>query len=281
MEKWFTENTRTTSLVLGLLFALTWLATRDELVLGGSVLLLVISLMGDRLKKAPGGWEFDSKVIVEKILELLPPPGLPTGTATSPGATAIADGTDISITIDSGTGAAPRLATADDRANSLDVNQAVDAMRRAETPGELAERVVEYVASRAGNDVWTPSIVVDLEYRGKTVRSMAIVDSGADVSLVPAELLETLGISFKDLREVLRGEGYRGSFEARQSDARLSWRGVTISESTMVVEPHTIPCVLLGRGDFFKRFVVTFDWSAKPPRMRVAPADSRLSPETD
>lgn len=111
----------------------------------------------------------------------------------------------------------------------------------------------------------------------------AIVDSGADRTLIPAEALELFSVSYNDLEVVGLARAVTGdSFEVRQLPAQVSLRipggdilvrrrapsrfEVTdpFAHCVDVAEPrryaHSLP--LVGRNDFFTVFRVRFRWQA-------------------
>jgi predicted aspartyl protease len=103
-----------------------------------------------------------------------------------------------------------------------------------------------------------------------------MIDSGADRSILPAEIAEMLGAPWQALQS---GEGHSrgagGSFETRVLDATLKWRGWLICESVVVAQPGSLPWALLGRSDFFQRFDVRFNWHHNPPWVQVDPVPPR------
>ena len=106
----------------------------------------------------------------------------------------------------------------------------------------------------------------------------ALVDSGADRTVVPRFVIDALGVDHRTLPILadergtpLKGEGADGRFEIRICRGSVRWQGVTICEEFWVTNA---PVVLLGRADFFRRFDVFFDWSATLPYMDIEPAGS-------
>lgn len=156
MDRRIGQNARAISLSLGLLTGIAWAVTRDDAVLGAALLLLVIGLMGDRLRKAPGGWEFSevSHRVSEQILTALPPPPPVTGAATvTVSKPTVAGAGTVSRALEDSVGSITESATVTViRGGQLTagaVIAAASAIERAETPGELGQRVAEYVSLRA------------------------------------------------------------------------------------------------------------------------------------
>jgi hypothetical protein len=157
MDTWLGQNTRTISLSLGLLGGIAWAVTRDDAVLGAALLLLVIGLVGDRLRKAPGGWEFAevSNRVSEQVLAAFPPPQAVIGAAdvTLPTPRVEGAGT-VGRTAEDTVGPITESVTAKViRHGSIQagaVIAAAGAIKLAATPDELADRVAEYVTLRTG-----------------------------------------------------------------------------------------------------------------------------------
>jgi hypothetical protein len=155
MDKRLGQNTQAISLGLGLLGGIAWAATRDDAVLGAALLLLVIGLMGDRLKKAPGGWEFSdvSHRVSEQVLAALPPPEAVTGAGdvtiqtTSEGVGTVTRSAEDSVGPIAEEVSASVIRSGRFTADA--VIAAAGAMKHAATPEELADRVAEYVRLRA------------------------------------------------------------------------------------------------------------------------------------
>ncbi len=116
------------------------------------MLLIVIGLLGDRLKKAPGGWEFYSQRVSGKVLARWPPPQPITGEGAVAVGTRLGGTGTVSGSADAMLGPIHDVVTASVfRGGSFTaaaVIAAADAMEHAATPEELAERVVDYVNLR-------------------------------------------------------------------------------------------------------------------------------------
>lgn len=102
---------------------------------------------------------------------------------------------------------------------------------------------------------------------------MAVVDSGADTTSVPAEFLEGTPIDVASLPIVGEGSGAGGKFPYRLCQTEIWWEKWKVCDRFLVLDAGQmgdLPVVLLGREDFFKRFDVSFDWSRTPvPRFWV------------
>ena len=130
--------------------------------------------------------------------------------------------------------------------------------------------MARYEGDHLGDGRLRPYLWVTIEEGGGSLKVPALVDSGADISLCPANLLAPLGVEF-DTLDVAAGEsrGAGGPFEHRRCSGKIWWRewelvGFDVSKADGF-------CILLGRDDFFKHFVVTFDWTTGKPWMDIEP----------
>jgi hypothetical protein len=109
---------------------------------------------------------------------------------------------------------------------------------------------------------YMPSIPVTLESPKRRLNVIAVVDSGADISILPREIAEILCLDLSGKQEEIIGVG--GKSPASKSSINLTVKG-----------PHEIYCVrldilvtmdekdknfpiLLGREGFFDSFDITF-----------------------
>lgn len=122
--------------------------------------------------------------------------------------------------------------------------------------------------------VFFPAISVALHGPGNHILSvMALIDSGADRTIIPAEVLEAIGIPYASLALGARqGAGVGGGFETRTcSTLILKWREWEIAREIEVAEFRKLPLPLLGRGDFFRKFSIRFGWHRDPPTIDIDP----------
>jgi hypothetical protein len=127
-----------------------------------------------------------------------------------------------------------------------------------------------------GREVWSPIVVVRMSLpsasaSGPAVSGPAIVDSGADVTMIPAEAVAAIGIDWKKLPAGTHGGGAGGQFESRPLQLTVSWQSWKTTEEIRIAEPGRLPVVLLGRCDFFRDFVVRFHWHKAPPEFHLDP----------
>ena len=123
-----------------------------------------------------------------------------------------------------------------------------------------------------GRGIPEPVLTITIINGNLATQGPAVVDSGADLTVVPAGIAAVVGIDFSTLPAPTgdsRGAG--GSFEARPVRAKIRWRQWDVCDAFQVAEPGSLDDVLLGREDFFKRFKVSFNWGRTPPILDVDP----------
>jgi hypothetical protein len=103
---------------------------------------------------------------------------------------------------------------------------------------------------------------------GGSVPLLAELDSGADITTVPAEYLADTGIDYDSLQPVpAPAMTAGGAVEMRVCPCQIWYEKWKVCDWFLVIAPGKMPdpMALLGRDDFFKRFTVYFDWSQSPP----------------
>jgi hypothetical protein len=124
-----------------------------------------------------------------------------------------------------------------------------------------------------GSEIWSPRLTVTVAVGKKSFGYQAIVDSGADNSLISAELVESVGAKWEKMTDPLEQIGAGGPFETRLCGGQIYYAGVLICNGLRVAEPGKMPAginfLLLGRGDFFSKFVASFHWDESPPWFEV------------
>ena len=118
--------------------------------------------------------------------------------------------------------------------------------------------------------LFRPVLTITVAIGAAVLDGPAIVDSGADRTIIPAEIVELAGIVFTDLPLTSeQGIGAGGGFETRTCKGKVKWRSWLICSEFLVAD-H-LPFALLGREDFFKRFNVRFGWHRDPPTVDIDP----------
>ncbi|MEK6852583.1 MAG: retropepsin-like aspartic protease [Nanoarchaeota archaeon] len=116
-------------------------------------------------------------------------------------------------------------------------------------------------------EVNSPSIPVTLSGDGGKYTFVALLDSGADVSAIPQEVAELLGLDLSGKKEDAAGIG--GKVPAVQSKVfleigkpheiyKFDLPVKVILNKGIVLDGQEIP-VLLGRAGFFDKFVIILD----------------------
>ncbi len=112
--------------------------------------------------------------------------------------------------------------------------------------------------------VYRPTLPLILQGPKAIARRMALVDTGADFTLLPQSLGIELGIALERDRAIeLTGVGHSTIeaspatvvFELRQGSESLRWEG----RAYFADQDY----LLLGNEGFLERFKATFDWSQK------------------
>lgn len=148
MEERFRRNPIAVSLGLGVVLFIAWIVTREPVALIGALILFVVALLGDRLKKAPLGFEFFRDRVVRQVRTEAPPPAARTASGQAGGT--VASSEPIVVRVPAGELKLETLppTVVIGTLTSDAVVAAAKAMESAATPEELAERVVEYVELR-------------------------------------------------------------------------------------------------------------------------------------
>jgi len=122
-----------------------------------------------------------------------------------------------------------------------------------------------------GRDFYRPIVIVTIDVRGHQIQGAAMVDSGADNTLVPAETLASVGIDFDALPEGAIGAGVGGPLATRRCAGTVRYQEWEVCRSFSVAEPGKLDIILLGRADFFTMFETRFRWHAVPPEFEIEP----------
>lgn len=96
---------------------------------------------------------------------------------------------------------------------------------------------------------------------GKTMKVIALIDSGADNSVIPKDLAEILGLKEEHTESETGGIG--GKVKVRKSRLGFRIKGVRESysldvPSLILQNPNADVPLLLGRHGFFEQFHITF-----------------------
>lgn len=117
-----------------------------------------------------------------------------------------------------------------------------------------------------------PFVTIRIKTSEGEAQGLALVDSGADRTIVPAELMEALGVPWASLSaSSVTGLGAGGKFETRSCQGEVFFREWKFCDELLVAPAGSLPAPLLGRSDFFKHFLVKFTWHRDPPIMDIDP----------
>lgn len=121
-----------------------------------------------------------------------------------------------------------------------------------------------------GDGVYTALVDVEFRFPGDPRTYLALIDSGADLTIISAELLPP-SIRYEDLGEAHEGKGAGCDFEFKTCQVEAWFQKWKFASFIGVIAPDTMPepTALLGRLDFMRRFTVTFDWSKDPGMIDV------------
>lgn len=113
-----------------------------------------------------------------------------------------------------------------------------------------------------GTEVKTPSIPILFNGKEK-FETIALLDSGADISAIPSAIAEILGIELKGEKTPAYGLGGKvDSIETRISIAvEKGHEHYTFQIPVKVILGDYDFPVLLGRAGFFDKFIISFDQS--------------------
>lgn len=113
-----------------------------------------------------------------------------------------------------------------------------------------------------GNQIKTPSIPVTLIGNSRIkIEFMALIDSGADLSIIPKEVADLLNLNLEGKKDKSRGIG--GEVDVINTIITINIKkghedySFTIPIQVILDKPH-IP-ILLGRAGFFDEFKIIFD----------------------
>ena len=115
---------------------------------------------------------------------------------------------------------------------------------------------------RPGEDVPRPWLRVWFLVDGRKIEVPAIVDSGADGSVVPLDLASAVGLTY-DPAKPLEAQGAGGAYRQFRAANRLAIESEVgpISLDRPSLNPY-LKVMLLGRSDFFLAYRVRFDQRA-------------------
>lgn len=113
-----------------------------------------------------------------------------------------------------------------------------------------------------------PLIPLRIEFQRKHLNTLALVDSGASISLFKPEIAIQLGIEVEKGKEILL-EGISGKISIYLH--RVSFQ---VGEKRFVAtvgfsEEYVASFNLIGRKDFFANFLITFDEGRRKVKLEI------------
>jgi len=117
-----------------------------------------------------------------------------------------------------------------------------------------------------GRTVKSPSILVTLVGGGIHYGVVGLLDSGADVSVIPKDLADLLGLDLHD-KPIDQSRGIGGRVRSIRTSMHVIVEAKRAHERFQLTIPVNVildgeaPPLLLGRAGFFENFVITFDES--------------------
>jgi hypothetical protein len=131
---------------------------------------------------------------------------------------------------------------------------------------------MRFYGTKRADGVYTPLVEVEFRFPGDPRTPLALVDSGADRTMLPAEFLPA-SVPYESLTVLGTGRGVGGEFEIRRCDHEVWFQKWKVCGVFIVIEPGKMPdpTVLLGRLDFMKRFTVSFDWHEERGTFDIKP----------
>lgn len=91
-----------------------------------------------------------------------------------------------------------------------------------------------------------------------TLRTLALLDSGANYSLFTPEVAHGLGLDLKKGKKLQIGS-IRGSLPVYMHNIRLEFANRTFTCKIGFTETKTAEINILGRDNFFRQYRITFD----------------------
>lgn len=112
-----------------------------------------------------------------------------------------------------------------------------------------------------GIEVFRPTIPIEMGYKGNSLKFVAIIDSGSDVSYIPQWVANALGIQIKGKTDIV--DTVNGKIRVVEDFVNITIRHGKETERFLI--PADIPMdqeqtdeIILGRRGFFDRFDITF-----------------------
>ena len=125
--------------------------------------------------------------------------------------------------------------------------------------------------NKKGSDIRTPTIPVTLKGRAETpIQVYALIDSGADISIIPKALAEVLNLNLSGKTKISHGIG--GEIKVKNSKMKVTVKKnheeYTFDIPVQITLEKEEPPIILGRAGFFNKFIITIDEDRKKIRLK-------------
>lgn len=125
--------------------------------------------------------------------------------------------------------------------------------------------------NKKGSDIRTPTIPVILKGNSETsIEVYALIDSGADVSVLPKALAELLNLDLSGKEEISYGIG--GEIKVKNTKVHITMNKAREKYDFLIPVQVVLngeePPIILGREGFFEKFIVTIDEGRQKIRLK-------------
>ncbi|MEK6974546.1 MAG: hypothetical protein AABW41_04905 [Nanoarchaeota archaeon] len=122
-----------------------------------------------------------------------------------------------------------------------------------------------------GTEVKTPSIPILLSAKEK-FETIALLDSGADISAIPKSIAEILGLNLSSKTSYAYGIG--GKVESVETNMNITVekgheKYIFYIPVKVILGDYDFP-ILLGRAGFFDKFIISFDQANEKVSLKTA-----------
>lgn len=111
-------------------------------------------------------------------------------------------------------------------------------------------------------------VPLKVEFKKRHINTLALVDSGASISLFKPEIATQLGIEVEKGKEILL-EGISGKISIYLHQVLLQVGKIRFVATIGFSEEYTASFNLIGRKDFFHQFSITFDETRRRIKLEV------------
>ena len=118
--------------------------------------------------------------------------------------------------------------------------------------------MVKYPYYRTTTGDYFPVIDITAYYQSRFTKVLALVDSGATVSIFKEEIAQTLGIKIKQGKEIYMG-GVGGRIKGYLHNLIIETAGKKIKCPVVFSHEYSISFNLIGRENFFAQFKIIFE----------------------